>query len=183
MLFKNGVYKWECPKSGKEYDFDHLKPIQLSYELSMKAGQESISLPCKVFFTEHCITKLRESHHSNEDVVYTDHRRNKPPEDRVFCEKRWEFSKNIPQLIRSLMDKQCLQGSKQEMVIKHEATSNTNPNEGWYVFLKLRYLKKNNQLRIDVVSAHKRTNKPTNIRGHGKSRFKVLLRKFLEGKV
>lgn len=180
MYKENAAGKtWVNPKTGEEYELSHLKGFQTSFEV--KLGENIENVDVRVEFANHCYTKKQEEG-EKEPIVCIEKRRDGTKEERVFCPKRWEFSKLLPDIITGLNYKTCLQGNSHEIVYRQEKSNNLGGHDGWYICMKLDY--KSNRtpsLELWVRSAHFRPNRPNDVRG-GLTKFCILLSKYLKSK-
>ncbi|ALG68418.1 hypothetical protein [Beggiatoa leptomitoformis] len=119
--------KWVNPDTGEEYDISHLKGFQTSFEV--KLDNEIKNIDVRVEFSYHCYTKKQEDG-GKEPVFRIETRKDGTKEERVFCPKRWEFSKSLPDIIRGLNYKGCLQGNSHEIIYRQEQSSNQGGHDG-----------------------------------------------------
>lgn len=167
---------WVNRDTGEEYELFHLEEFQTSFEV--KLGEKMENVDVRVIFKGHCYTEKQEEG-GKEEVVYTEKKKNGPVE-RVFCPKRWEFSKRLPDIIRGLNYKTCLPGERKELIFRQEDRSNPTAHDGWYIFMKLEYKPKENpSVELWVESAYHRSNRPDKLRG-GPTQFFKLLKDYLK---
>lgn len=160
--------------TGKIYSVEHLRPFPVTYSIKIKDEHKDISL--QVLFSNHCYTRSRKKADLDEDVLFSEPRRNSVDE-RVFCEERWRFSQELPAIIRALHNKLCFSGKSKELFYRQEKPTRPGEHAGWYICAKLGYSQKHQNHTLSIRSVHWRTNRPIDIRG-GSKRFYVLLAKY-----
>jgi hypothetical protein len=168
---------WVNRDTGEEYELSHLKGFQTSFKVKLD-GNNIENVDVRVEFSNHCYTE-EQKEGGKEEVVCTEMTKYGLVE-RVFCPKRWEFSKRLPDIIRGLNYNPCLQGDSHKIVYRHEKSNNRRGNDGWYICIKLDY--KSNRTpspELWVRSTHFRYNRPIDSRG-GLTWFCVLLAKYLK---
>lgn len=78
------------PLTGIEYSLLHLHGFNTKYEI--RDGQETVLVDIRVHFSTHCYTKSREDNDPDHVVLYRERKRDGSIDERVFCERRWNFS-------------------------------------------------------------------------------------------
>ncbi|MCP4697826.1 MAG: hypothetical protein GY862_13385 [Gammaproteobacteria bacterium] len=159
--------------TGKSYSLGHLEPFQVSYAIKM--NNIAIDVNLHVFFTSHCYTRSRKEGDSDCAVLYRERKRG-GIDERVFSKARWEFSKFLPDIIKSLHSKGCYPGSKKELFFRQEKPPYAGSQDGWYICFRLGVSKKHKNLTMSVRSVHWRNNRPY-VRRVAK-RFYALLSEF-----
>lgn len=170
---------WVVPNTGEMYQLDHLKPCNIKFQI--KLGEKIELVDARVIFSNHCYTKKREK--DNNDLIdIEEKKKDGTTEQRVFCIKRWNFSKGLPEIIKNLNYKVCLQGGNKEIIYRLETSKPGQHYEGWYICIKLDYKpSKETKLELWVRSVHYRTNRPNDIRGSA-TKFCILLTNYLKSK-
>jgi len=168
------------PLSGKVYCLKHLAQMDVIYTVQL--GKDKYDLPVKVFFDDHCWNRARKETDPDEAVVAVDTKHHWLEEERVFCERRWEFSKRLPGIIAELADKGCLSGDRKEIFYRQEDRDRQDNHIGWYICAKLDISDRHKNVTLSVRSAHYRRNRPHGIRSHGTRRFYAFLAAFLNDK-
>ena len=164
------------PKTGETCTLEHLQPFNVVYSIRVDANPVDVTL--RVHFSHHCYTRSRNPEDSDDAVLFTEKKRKGAVKDeRVFCRKRWEFSKSLPSVIKELHSKGCYPGGSKEMFYRHEEPPISNPQHGWYICTRLGASEQYKNLTMSVRSAHWRTNKPADIRS-GTKRFYAILAQF-----
>ena len=95
--------KWnDFTYSGTVYDLTHLHPFEHRYEHTLTGGQVQV-FKCHVIFSMHCFTRdLEDGDNYTAELIYPydkDHR--------LFDFSRYELSKQLPDIIRSLNQRPC----------------------------------------------------------------------------
>lgn len=153
-------------KDSKVYDLSHLDQIRLQY---VRAGSSDNQVPDKklillISFSHHCFT----GHDGEESWIYPHQ-----SDERYFCEKRYELSKGLPDLIKSLLDsnpyflKTFIKHREQFFYVEQHYQDET-----YRLFLEISAPSKNYaDIRIDIRSAYHEEDyaKPVT----GKGRFKL----------
>jgi hypothetical protein len=175
-------WTWTDPETGKVYSLDHLGDYLTNFEILV--GDKLYQLETRVSFSNHCYTRsMSEDDDDQRQIVDVQHKRGGTVDRRVFCEKRWEFSLRLKDIISDIHDKMCFQGNRGSLIYRQEDKPSQQSHEGWYLCLDLEYTPgKKPELTIWVRSVHHRRNRPHNIRSKP-NRFKILAKRFLESKI
>jgi hypothetical protein len=163
--------------TGETYSLEHLKSLPMTY--TIKPGGNPVDVELYLHFSNHCYTKSRKSHHTDEEVLFRETKKNGTIDERVFCKERWEFSKLLPEIFRELHAKPCFIGNEKTMFYRQENKPFVGSHEGWYICARFGVSNKHENLVITVRSVHYRTNRPESIRGESK-RFYVWLMRFYQ---
>lgn len=177
----DGDYQWIDKNTGIVYDLQHMKSFFTNFEV--KFNRENFdTVVAEVFFSNHCWTRKRLPEDLDNQVVDSRILKDGSIEERIFCVERWEFSKNLPNIINNLNYKVCLLGGKKEILYRQECSA-VGSHAGWYICIRLDYKRHlANPLQIWVRSAHYRPNRPEDIRRHGGVKFCILLKDYLNSK-
>lgn len=136
-------------KGSVVYDLSHLDQMKFTY---VRAGNPQTLTPSKqltflVSFSHHCFS----GHIGAQDWIYPH-----APDERYFCVTRYELSKGLPDLIRSLLDsnpyflKTFFERREQFFYVEQHYK-----NETYRLFLEITKPTKNYaDIRIDVRSAY-----------------------------
>lgn len=174
-------WTWTDPESEEVYSLGHLEDYLTNFEILV--GDELRQLETRVVFSNHCYTRSMSDDDDPRQIVDEQHKRDGTVDTRVFCEKRWEFSLRLQDIISEIDDKLCFQGNRGSLIYRQEDKPNLQSHEGWYLCLDLEYKPGSDpELTIWVRSVHYRTNRPANIRPKP-NKFKILAKRFLESKV
>ncbi len=153
-------------KGSNTYDLSHLDQIKIQYTRAgnPETNTQDKQLTILIAFSHHCFT----GHIGEEDNIYPH-----PYDERYFCEKRYELSKGLPDLIRSLLDsnpyflKTFIRHREQFFYVEQQYQ-----NETYRLFLEITAPTKNYaDIRIDVRSAYHE--EPYASPVSGQSRFKL----------
>jgi len=170
---------WTDPETGEEYDLSHFLTFETAYEIKFRDGTED-EIQTLVRFSNHCYTRSMKEGDDERHIVDRQPRRGGIEDIRVFCPYRWEFSLKLRAILETLLFKQCLTGSNQEILYRQEDASPPGDQAGWYICMRLDYKEdRDPSLEISVRSVHWRPNRPEDTRG-GPKRFCILLRQYLE---
>lgn len=168
-----------CPE-GEKYCLKLFEPHdeELLFEYKCPDTNKKIKgrVSTKIKYDHHCFTKERgefdESSVSPTLVVdiYKDGSR----KERVFCNKRYEFAKNLRFTMKNLSYKMCRESKILGKAIRLEQANQQNPLHGIYIVIKTR--PRSNKMELFVETAHFRTNEPNeaNLRKQP-SRFMLIL--------
>ncbi len=170
------------PETQESFDLSHLNSFQTQFEVLI--NKEKLMIDTKIIFSNHCYTKKQETI-GNQTIIFKEKRKGGAVENRVFCRQRWEFSKLLPEIIKELGYKICLQGNDHSLFYRHEKKGDSLMSlyEGWYICMKWDYkVNCNPSLEIWVRSVHFRTNRPHDVRG-SPTKFCILLSRYLKSKL
>lgn len=96
-MIKWRPFIFECT----EYDLSHLHPFELEFrQLATQDKPEKVYL-FEVCFSLHCFT-FKDLGNSDAALFYSDAR-----ETRVFCFDRYELSKGLPKIVRTIFERHC----------------------------------------------------------------------------
>ncbi|MFI8377159.1 hypothetical protein ACIGCH_24175 [Pseudomonas helleri] len=97
---------------GVTYDLSHLHPHLWEVIIPGKGGKPDLPLKVNVTYGLHCFArdKLPDEAVSN-DAWYEDSR-----EKRVFCQLRWDLSKQLPGIVSTLGERRCINTGREEFV-------------------------------------------------------------------
>lgn len=100
--WNSGLMRWKphVDASGNSHSLSHLHPFRLSFPVTRSNGQVT-ELAVHVGFAMHCFARKIEAGDSA-DMVYSDER-----EERTFCFERYALSKDLPEIVRGLVDNKC----------------------------------------------------------------------------
>lgn len=89
---------------GKIFDLSHLHPCEITFERLAKDGKAAIIYTVDVTYSLHCFAKeIPQSGTYDKRLEYSDSR-----ETRLFDLDRFDLSKKLPAVIRSLANRKCL---------------------------------------------------------------------------
>ncbi len=117
-----------------------------------------------VYYTNHCWTKSRDQE-PEEDVIFRERKSDGSIDERVFCQKRWEFSTQLPNLINNISHSLCLPGRSKEIFYKLKNDPKVGSHAGWYICARLDANHSRKLITLSIRSTHYRTNQPADLRG------------------
>jgi hypothetical protein len=183
-MYDQENWVWIDPETGHGYELHHMQSFTTPFEVMLSKETGKTSVNAMVIFSNHCFSKkYHEEQDDHRHIISKEIKKDGTEEERVFCPQRWEFSKRLPDIIKGLCYKDCFQGKEKEIIFRQEGKSGHGQHDGWYICMRLVYKRDRKcPLEIWVRSAHKRTNRPHDIRGHGGKKFCMILSDFLKTK-
>lgn len=176
--------QWIDPISEVSYDLGHLEPFETGFKIKLSKNAPLTDIQGKVIFSKHCYSRKKTESDDPSHIITTERKRDGTIEDRVFCPNRWDFSIRIPEIIKNLNDKLCLEGNRRHIVFRQEDKTPPSGHDGWYICMNLNYRKERDpQFELRVTSAHWRPNRPDGMRPGGSTRFGVLLSRYLKSRM
>lgn len=140
---------------------DHLVDTILPVEVRING--EAFLVNVHVHYSNHCWTKARKGEPS-ESVLFREHHRG-GVDERVFCEQRWQFSKQLPAMIGAISHALCLRGGSNEVFYRMKDDPGKGRKAGWYACIRLAANQTQKEITLSVRSVHYRTNRPADVRG------------------
>jgi len=93
---------------GRIYDLSHLDPFIFEFVVPEKNGKPAVAYAIHVLFSWHCFTrKIAPSENFPRSLAYYHGR-----ETRVFDERRYRFSRQLPGIIRDIGSRRCFHTGK-----------------------------------------------------------------------
>ena len=168
---------------GIQYSLDHLAPLEISFELKIKA--EILAIPLWVVFRDHCYSRELDEKKEGGDCAWVLPSNPRDKNRRLFCKDRWMYSHGLPSLIRGIVESGavCHRTTERSLYYRLERSSRrgSGPDEGVYLFFKFGPNRRNPAgVELSVESVHERTNRPSNDRGRQSLKFWAALKEFLE---
>lgn len=162
-------------KSGRAFPLNHLHPIRYAVLLEGKQGRPEVNVDVHVGYGMHCFTKKKETPDDPSDL-YEDDR-----ESRTFCHERYRLSRALPDIARTLVERQC-GFAKDDNYVTIELQTKCGTSERYAVFFNVKAWKKQgkNSVLVVIQSAYLLSSGKPNP-SKGKVRFKVLLGHALRG--
>lgn len=138
---------------GEAYCLEHLHPQCVEYVIPPAKNAPERRFQVAVSYGLHCFTRnQKEGEVVHEAGWYADSR-----EKRVFCLERWQLSKMLPEVVRTLGGRKCLHTGREEFV-----TLKVVEGERTFDYAIFFILSKSSAQGIDmnlfIVSAHERFN-------------------------
>ena len=146
---------WMPHQAGETaYDLSHLHPYHREYVVAAKGNNPERRFSLHVSYGLHCFTRKP---YAGEQAPpagwYSDSR-----ETRVFCPERWELSKQLPEIIGTLGQRQCRHTDGEEFVtLKVVQWGREFDYAVFFTVSKAR--KSQADLNLFVNSAHERYNR------------------------
>jgi hypothetical protein len=158
-----------------EYDVSHLRSHPVTYVV--KIDGHDVDVPLQVYYSCHCFTRSKTTGDDDSAVLFKESHKNGRIDQRVFCEKRYAFSLSLPGIVTTLGQSMCYRGGKGELFYKAIPDAKARiRTHGWYVCGRLDANVTHQELRLNIRSAHYRTNEPNDVRGQ--TRFYQILQPF-----
>ncbi|MEO8460651.1 MAG: hypothetical protein ABI451_08990 [Dokdonella sp.] len=140
-----GLVRWmPYSRRGTVFPLNHLHPFR--YEVTIPASEKDPKrvVMVHVGFALHTFTRERDSSTPSEEV-YSDDR-----ESRMFDDVRYELSKLLPEIIRSLGRRHCA-FAKQDNYVTVEATMFSGETVNYGVFFNLKRWKERGPMAVLLV--------------------------------
>lgn len=97
---------------GVAYDLGHLHPHLWEVTIPGKDDKPDLVLKVNVTYGLHCFARdVLPGEQVSQDRWYSDSR-----EKRVFCDLRWELSKQLPGIVATLTERRCMHTGREEFV-------------------------------------------------------------------
>lgn len=152
----------------------HLNESDLPVEVRVDGTAYIVAV--RIYYTNHCWTKSRENE-PDEDVIFRERKSDGSIDERVFCQKRWEFSKQLPDIISNISHALCLPGRSKEIFYRLKNDAKVSSHAGWYICARLDANHSKKLITLSIRSTHYRTNQPADLRG-APTRFWAIFWKF-----
>lgn len=172
-----GLMRWKpyVDEKGQAYPLNHLHPLR--YDVLLEGGHDKPELLVHVYvgFGMHCFTrKIADGDGSSS--LYTDDR-----ESRTFCHERYQLSKLLPEIARTLGVRQC-GFAKNENFVTIDINGQGDSSVRYAVFFNVKAWKERgmNSVLVVIQSAYGLSLEKL-VPSKGKIRFHVLLGHALRG--
>jgi len=151
-IVRSEVKKWrDFTFNSTVYDLSHLNAHQVEY-FDDRDKDNPITYTFTVTYSFHCFTKESESeYHSTEELKQLIY--DAPAESRPFNFERYELSKHLPSIIKSLSDKQTFVGHAGYNSYATVKLLNLKGIEVDYLVI-FKVFRENKKLRLHVTSAY-----------------------------
>lgn len=184
-LIKRAGYKIV---GGGEYDLAHLQDSTADFTIAATKGFDEINASMLIQYSSHCVS-VGPSHGAQFDFVALGNDRlviDERGNERCFSPERFHWSRNLPEIIRSLPGDRLCFFTGHENWLSVEILDSQGKPQVYEVFFNLTR-QSSNFLRVYVESAYVRTaeneiRRPSEFRRKAKIRGKVLLAKKLRNK-
>jgi len=158
------------------YDLAHLHPLRMIFEQAAKQDKPARTYTVNVIFGLHCFTRgLTKNETPDAALLYADAR-----ERRLFDFQRYELSKSLPDIVRSLPNRKCYHTGKSNFFSIEQIDNQGNIVEYEIYFQATRSSVKG-ILDLFVQSAYVRDDNYASSRPHKKSIafFVILFKKII----
>ena len=170
---------------GEDYDLTHLQDSVFSFSIAATKGCPEINADMLIQYSSHCVSigpphgERFDFAELGMDQLVVDERGN----ERCFCPERYEWSKNLPDIIRTLPSDRVCFFTGHENWLTFEILDPAGVRHTYEVFFNLRR-QSSKFVRVYVESGYVRTaddeiRRPSDFRRQAKMRGKVLLAKKL----
>jgi hypothetical protein len=161
--------------AGRRYALNHLHPFRFDRTLCGARGATPLNVAIHVGFGLHCFTRTIEPGATVIDP-YTDDR-----EAREFDAARYEHSRNLPAIIRSLADRHCGFGHRDNFVTIDLVNGISSPVRYAVFFSMKRWRRLGQSAVLLVVQSAYVLDERKRTPSEGRIRFDALLRHALAG--
>jgi hypothetical protein len=139
---------------GRIYDLSHLDQFTFEFVVPEKDGRPRQAYGIDVLFSWHCFTRgIAEGEHLPEALAYSRGR-----ETRLFDERRYRFSRQLPSIIRGIGTRKCFHSGKGNFFTV-ELTDEEGSRIDYTIFFKISRTAKRGALTLRVESAYARDNR------------------------
>lgn len=154
---------------GETYNLEHLHPFSFDMVIPAKQGQPEQRYNINVRFSLHCFSRgVKPGEKIPDHLAYSDDR-----ETRIFDLDRYNRSKTLPEIVRSLGERKCFHDSHGNFYV-FEVTEEDGTTAYYSVFFTLSKAGKKAGLNLFISSAHLREERPY-VRQIKPIRFRVLV--------
>jgi hypothetical protein len=133
---------------GQVYDLRHLAPFTLRFDRAAEQGKAAIVYTVDVVFSLHCFTSKFPDKPFDPKLKYADAR-----ETRVFDFERYELSKRLPEIVRTLDHRRCLHTGHGNFVTIQIVT-NSGETRSYHVFFEPSKSGKKGRLNLYIQSGY-----------------------------
>lgn len=163
-----------------DYDLSHLHPLEHSFEQAAQGSKPGRSYQVQVIFSLHCFTRMAgKNDNPMGPLGYADSR-----ETRIFDFGRYEKSKQLPGIVRSLPELPCFHTGRRNFFTERRFNAITGQEEDYEIFFTVsRSSSKAVPLNLFVQSAYVRDSEHPNKPSRKKIGFFTLLHNVMQGKV
>ena len=141
--------------TGRVFELSHLDPFEFELVVPEKQGKPSATYRIRVEFSMHCFTHSVRDGESYSSVLEYRHGN----ETRVFDEERYDLSKLLPEIVRTISDRKCYH-AKDRNFFTIEAINQDGKRSEYSVFFTVFRRGTKNGLMLVVQSAYVRYQVP-----------------------
>ena len=134
--------------NNSEYSLEHLHPFQMEVIQESKQNKPQRKYPFNVSFSLHCFSRKKLENEEDLDLIYSDNR-----ESRIFCYKRYELSKKLPNIIENISKKKCLHTGHDDFFIV-EIITESGEKKNYEVYFSITKGQKKGALNLYIQSAY-----------------------------
>ena len=134
--------------NGKVFELGHLAPFTMELERSEKGNRPAVIFKVNVEFSFHCFTSKLPESPFDPKLKYSDAR-----EVRAFDFERYELSKHLPDIVRSLTRRQCLHTGHGNFVTIDVVTADGETKK-YYIFFEPSKSALRGRLKLYIQSAY-----------------------------
>jgi hypothetical protein len=130
--------------NGKSYNLAHLDPCTLRYERPAEGNRAAEAYTVDVVFTLHCFSRApRPEERGRIELMYSD-----GYENRLFDFRRYEMSKRLPEIPRSLPERKAFHNGNRRNFFMVEMIAEDGTTVEYDIFFKV---KKNVKGRLGMI--------------------------------
>lgn len=141
--------KWkDFSYAGQVYGLSHLTPFSMELERPAKDNRPAATFKVDVQFSFHCFTSKLPTEPFDPKLKYADAR-----EVRVFNFERYELSRRLPEIVRSLRDRKCLHTGRGNFVTV-DMVANDGSIKKYHVFFEVSKSAIKGRLNLYIQSSY-----------------------------
>ncbi len=134
---------------GEVFDLSHLHPFEFTLIQEAKNNKPERKYYFDVIFSIHCFSRKKlDDEIVEEGLLYSDSR-----ETRIFSFERYNLSKNLPEIIKSLKDRKCYHTSHGNYFIVEMVNDEGNLQE-YEIYFTVSKSNKKGRINLYVQSAY-----------------------------
>lgn len=147
MLWRDFNYE------GIEYDLSHLHPFDLSFTAPASGKRPERTYDLQVTFSMHAFTHGMKDDEDTQGLLYRDAR-----ETRVFDFKRYDLSKQLPDIVKKLGERRCFH-THHGSFFTIELVGEDGQKEEYEIYFKVSRASQKGRLNVYIQSAYVRDDK------------------------
>jgi len=134
--------------AGVTYDLSHLSPRTLMFERPPQCGKPAVRFTVDVIFSLHCFSHKLPSGPYDRSLTYSDVR-----ETRLFDFERYELSKRLPEIIKTMAQRKCFHTGHGNFVTVEVVKENGEAVD-YHVFFTVSKSARKGRINIYIQSAY-----------------------------
>ena len=163
---------------GETYDLTHLHPCMMQFQRPAKDGTPGTTFNVDVTYSLHCFAReIPRGEQYDKKLEYSDAR-----ETRLFDLRRYEYSKLLPDIVKSLADRHCRQTGRNNYFTVECLVGNGTTIE-YDVFFTVSKSGKKGRLNLFIQSAYVRDDPKSRPPSPKPIRFLIILHNTLNKKL